>query len=292
MTMLDMIISILSFFPVIGLATLGGLITQKSGVWNIAIEGMMAFGTFAGVFGYHYLGRSLFNALLFGFLGGLMLGGLLALLCVRLGLDQIVVGFGLWFLGEGLSGFMYSTIVPSTKIEDRLPQLLLSLDPVFYVSILGFAGLYIVLRYMKAGLAIIATGEDPKVADSAGIDVYKIRWLCTVLGSGIIGLAGAYLSIAVLQGFSYRMVAGYGWAAFALILFGRWEVPGSLLGSLLFTFLVGAQTRLQIAGVNILPPTFMVVIPQIGVLLAVAIGAVLGKKAGMPSALGVHYGRE
>jgi ABC-type uncharacterized transport system permease subunit len=94
----DAISSILSFFPVIGLATLGGFISQKSGVWNIAIEGIMTFGAFAGVLAYHYIAPSIEVALLFGFLASLIFGVLLSLLCVQRGLDQLVVGFGLWFL--------------------------------------------------------------------------------------------------------------------------------------------------------------------------------------------------
>ena len=125
-----------------------------------------------------------------------------------------------------------------------------------------------------------------------GIDVNKVRWICTTIGSGLIGLAGAYLSLVILQGFTYKLVSGYGWAAFALILLGRWTVSGIFAGSLFFTFMIGIQTRLQIAEILVIPTEFIVVLPHIGVILALTLAGVLGKKAGMPASLGVHYARE
>ncbi|MFQ6075657.1 MAG: ABC transporter permease [Candidatus Bathyarchaeia archaeon] len=290
---LEAISSILSFFPVIGLATLGGFLSQKSGVWNIAIEGMMAFGTFSGVLAYHYLGHSIWISLLFGFVLGLAFGALLSVLCVYHGLDQIVVGFGLWFLAEGLAGFLYLTVLPpSVRITETLGPKFLSLDPIFYLTITSFLILYVTLKRTKQGLAITAVGENPRAADTAGIDVHRVRWICTTLGAGFIGLAGAYLSLVILQGFTYKLVAGYGWAAFALILFGRWTTPGIFFGSLFFTFLIGLQTRLQVAEILVIPTEFMVVIPHIGVVIALALAGALGKRAGMPSALGTPYERE
>lgn len=290
--MLDVVISILSFFPVIGLATLGGFLSQKSGVWNLALEGIMAFGTFSGVFAYHYLGRSIWMSLIFGFCMGLLFGTLLSALCVYFSLDQIVVGFGLWFLTEGLAGFLYYTVLPSVKITQIIGPAFLSLDPVFYLTVISFGVLYFSMKNTKQGLAVVAVGENPKAADAAGINVYRVRWVCTALGSAFVGLAGSYLSLVILQGFTYKMVAGYGWTAFALVVFGRWNALGIFLGSLFFTFLIGVQTRLQVAGVLVVPSEFMVVIPHIGVIIALSLASILGKRAGMPAALGIHYERE
>ncbi len=288
----EAISSILSFFPVIGLATLGGFLSQKSGVWNIAIEGMMAFGTFSGIFAYHYLGHSIWISLLFGFSLGIIFGVLLSILCIHFSLDQFVVGFGLWFLAEGLAGFLYFTVLPSIRVAETFEPKFLSLDPMFYVTIASFVILYIMLKNTKQGLAVVAAGENPKAADAAGIDVYKVRWVSTILGSAFVGLAGSYLSLVILQGFSYKMVAGYGWTAFALILFGRWTTSGILFGSLFFTFLVGIQTRLQVIGISVLPSEFIIVIPHIGVIIALALAGALGRRAGMPASLGKHYKRE
>jgi len=289
---MQQISSILSFFPVIGLAALGGFLSQKSGVWNLSLEGIMAFGAFSGVYAYHYFGGSIWVSLLFGFLMGFVIGMLLSALTVRLNLDQVVVGFGLWFLTEGLAGFLYTTLLPSVKVKETMGFRIFSLDPVFYLTLLSFGLIYVVMNNTKQGLAVVAVGENPRAADVAGIDVSKVRWICTSLGSGFVGLAGAYLSLVILQGFTYNLVAGYGWTAFALILFGRWRTSGVFWGSLFFTFLIGAQTRLQVAGITFIPPEFVVIIPYLGVIVALAAAGAMGKKAGMPSALGVHYDRE
>ena len=288
----DAISSILSFFPVIGLAALGGFTSQKSGVWNIAIEGIMTFGAFAGVFAYHYFGNSIVIALLFGFLSSLIFGVLLSVLCVYQGLDQIVVGFGLWFLSEGLAGFLYLAVLPSVMVTETLGPKILSLDPFFYVTIAAFTILYVILKHTKQGLAIRVVGENPRAADTVGINVYRTRWICTTVGAGLMGVAGSYLALVILQGFTYNLVAGYGWAAFALVLFGRWTVPGTLLSSLVFTLLIGLQTRLQVAGILIVPSEFMVVTPHIAVVAALALAGALGKKSGMPAALGRFYQKE
>ena len=290
--MQQIISSILSFFPVIGLAALGGFLSQKSGVWNLSLEGIMAFGAFSGVFAYHYFGGSIWVSLLFGFLMGFVIGMLLSALTVRLSLDQVVVGFGLWFLTEGLAGFLYTTLLPSVKVKETMGFRIFSLDPVFYLTLLSFGIIYVIMKNTKQGLAVVAVGENPRAADVAGIDVFKVRWICTSMGSGFVGLAGAYLSLVILQGFTYNLVAGYGWTAFALILFGRWKTSGIFWGSLFFTFLIGAQTRLQVAGFTFIPPEFLVIIPYLGVIVALAAAGAMGKKAGMPSALGVHYDRE
>jgi ABC-type uncharacterized transport system permease subunit len=288
----ETVISILSFFPVIGLAALGGFIGQKGGVWNLALEGVMAFGAFSGVFAYYYLGGSLWGALLFSFLVGVVVGSLLSLLCVRLGLDQIVVGYGLWFLTEGLAGFLYYTTLPSVRIDKTFEPLFISLDPVFYLTLTSYIVLHIVMRRTRQGLALRAVGENPRAADVVGIDVGRVRWISTALGSAFVSLAGAYLSLVILQGFTYKMVAGYGWTAFALVIFGRWTTSGVFAGSLFFTFLIGLQTRLQVAGFQLIPPEFIVVLPYIGVILALSLAGAIGRRAGMPSALGVHYERE
>ena len=288
----DAISTSLSFFPVIGLAALGGFISQKSGVWNIAVEGIMTFGAFAGILAYHYLAPSIEVALLVGFLASLTFGVLLALLCVHRGLDQLVVGFGLWFLAEGLAGFLYLALLPSVTVTTPFGPKVLALDPLFYGTMTAFAGLYVILQHTRWGLAIRAVGESARAADAVGIPVARTRGICTTVGAGLMGVAGSYLALVVLQGFTYNLVAGYGWAAFALVLFGRWTVPGTLLSPLGFTLLIGLQTRLQVAGILILPAELIVVTPHIAVVAALALAGALGKKSGMPAALGRHYRKE
>ncbi|MBA7623158.1 hypothetical protein ES703_30551 [subsurface metagenome] len=292
MGLIEPISAVLSFFPIIGLAALGGLLSQKSGVYNIAIEGIMAFGTFSGIFAYFYW-QSLWLSLLFGFFCGTIFGALLSILSVRFKLNQIVIGFAIWFLAEGLAGFLYFVLVPGgVKVPERFGDIFLSLDPIFYLTIGLFMFFFIFFRWTKQGLAVKVAGESPEVADAAGINVYKIRWICNLIGAGLMGVAGSYLAVHILQGFTYQMVAGYGWVAFAIIMFGRWSPIGVLLSSLLFASLIGIQTRLQVAGIIFIPPEFMVVLPHIAVIIALTLVGIFGKKSGMPSALGVPYERE
>ena len=227
----------------------------------------------------------------FGLLVGVIMGSLLSLLCVYYGLDQIVVGFGLWFVMEGLAGFLYGTLASGVKVTER-PLLVLGLDPVLYLSLALFPLAYYVINRTGPGITLVSVGENPRVADTAGVDVTRVRWICTALGSGLISLAGAYLSLVILQGFTDRLVAGYGWAAFALVLFSRWSVSWLLGGSLFFTVLVGLQIRLQVAGFQLLPSEFMVIIPHMGVIVALVLAGMMGKRMGMPSGLGRHYSRE
>ncbi len=292
MDWLGIISGILSYFPVIGLAALGELISQKAGVYNIGIEGIVAFGTFSGILGY-YLTGSLWLSLLIGFVLASIFGVLLSVLSVSLNFDQIVIGFGLWFLAEGLAGFLYAIAVPGEfNVPERFGEVIFNLNPLIFITIGLFVFFFVLLRWTKEGLAIRVVGERPEVADTAGINVSKVRWICCIVGAGLMGLAGAYLAVHVLQGFTYKMVAGYGWIAFAITLFGRWSPGGILFGSVFFSSLIGIQTRLQVAKILFIPKEFMVVLPHIGVVVLLAILGIWGRKTGMPAALGKPYERE
>jgi len=285
------IIAILEMSPVLSIAAFGQLLSQKSGVFNLGIEGIMASGAVFAVLGYS-IGLGPWLSLLFGFLIGALFGMLLSLLSEKLKLNQIVVGFGLWFLALGLAGSVYAMILAPQKIDIKpIDPVLFSLDPVFYLSIVIFIFLGFFFSMTRQGLAVKAVGENPRAADTAGIDVEKVRLICNVTGSGLIGLSGAYLAIDILQGFTYTMVSGYGWIAFALVIFGRWETHYVFLGSFVFVSTTAIATRLGILGIQILPPSYVVYLPHIAVIVALTLTMMLGKKMGMPAALGHPYER-
>ncbi|MEM2878165.1 MAG: ABC transporter permease [Candidatus Hadarchaeales archaeon] len=289
--MLDVISSVLSYFPVIGLAALGGLIGQKAGVYNIATEGIMLFGAVGGLYGY-YVSGSLWVGLLFGLFFGSIFGVLLSVLTVYCALNQIVIGFTLWFLAEGLGKFLFPVLLPGAfKVPERFGYIL-GFDQVFWLAVILFAATVVLFRWSRYGISIHVAGESPEVGDIAGINVFRVRWICNIIGASLMGMAGAYLSVHVLQGFNYEMVAGYGWVAFAIVLFGRFSPIGVFLGTLFFSSIIGIQTRLQVIGAMFLPSELMVVLPHIGVVIILAIIGILGKKSGIPSALGVPYRRE
>ncbi len=288
---LSVIVSVLSFTPLLGLAVLGLMITQKSGVWNIGVEGIMIMGAFSAVFSYSFIAQNIWFSLLFGCFIGALFGALLALLCIRHKLNQLIVGFGLWFAGNGLAGFLYGITSPKVSIDESLPEFL-SLDIMFYLTMALFIVVFFIFNYTKQGLSIICCGENPKAGDCAGLNVNKVRTICSILGGGLMALAGAYVALAVLKGFDYQMVLGYGWMAFAILIFGRFSTLGVLGCSLVFTALVGLQNRMQILGLMFMPVEFMVVLPHIGVIIGLFLTAVLGKKTGIPAAIGIHYDRE
>ena len=283
------LIAILAMTPVFSLAAFGELLDQRSGVYNLGIEGIMSVGAAMSVVGA-LLGFNSWGCLLFGAISALPLGLVLGVLSEKYKLNQLVVGFGLWLLGLGLAGSIYSVLLaPHRIIIEKLPPILFDLDPIFYLSIALVLFLMFFFSRTKLGLIITAVGQNPRVADSAGINVERVRIACVTIGAGLMGLAGAYLAIDILQGFTYGIVAGYGWIAFALVIFGRWKPSYVFLGSLLFVGITGIATRLQILGLATIPSNFVVVLPHIGVLVVLTLAMKFARDAGVPGSLGQPY---
>jgi general nucleoside transport system permease protein len=283
------LIAILAMTPVFSLAAFGELLDQRSGVYNLGIEGIMSVGAAMSVVGA-FLGLNSWGCILLGTISVLPFGALLGVLSERYKLNQLVVGFGLWLSGLGLAGSIYSVLLaPHRIIIEKLEPILFDLDPIFYLSIALVLFLMFFFSRTKLGLVITAVGQNPKVADSAGINVERVRITCTTIGSGLMGLAGAYLAIDILQGFTYGIVAGYGWIAFALVIFGRWKPSYVFLGSLLFVGITGIATRLQILGLATIPSNFVVVLPHIGVLVVLTLAMKFARDAGVPGSLGQPY---
>lgn len=288
--MWDVIVSILRIIPIYLMGTYGELLSQKSGVYNIGIEGVMAFGAISGIMSYHFIIPDLWISLAVGFLGGAIFGLINSVLSINFKLDQVVVGFGLWFFGIGLAGFLSTSFLAGAPPNRIFDPIFLDLDPIFYLSI--FLSLFFCIFFAKTskGLMIRAVGENPRATDALGIDVDKVRRICVVIGCGIIGLAGTYLFMNFLQGFR-TMVAGYGWICFALVMFARWKAPYVPAGASLFSAVGAIQLRLQVAGVEIIPTEFMSVLPHIAVIVVLTLTMTMGGKGAMPSSLGVPYKR-
>jgi simple sugar transport system permease protein len=283
------LIAILQMTPVFTLAAFGELLDQRSGVYNLGIEGIMTVGAAFSVLGA-LLGLDSWGCLLLGTMAGLPFGALLGMLSERFKLNQIVIGFGIWLLGLGLAGSMYTVVLAPQKIAIReIDPILLSLDPIFYLTIALLFFFMFFFSRTKWGLIITAVGHNPRVADSAGVNVEKVRILTVTVGSGLMGLAGAYLAIDVLQGFTHGIVAGYGWIAFALVIFGRWKPTYVFLGSLLFVGITGISIRLEILGMAFIPPSYVVVLPHIGVLIVLALAMKFARESGVPGSLGQPY---
>lgn len=291
--MYEPIVAILSMLPIYILGTNGELLSQLSGVYNIGIEGVMAFGAITAILSYNFVAPNLWISMLVGALGGVVFGLLNSILSIHFKLDQIVVGFGLWFFGIGLAGFIQTTLLGGAPPIERFSAVLFDLDPMFYLSIVIGIILWIVISKTSLGLTIRAVGENPRAADSLGINVDKVRWFCVLIGCALVGMSGAYLYMNYLQGFR-TMVSGFGWMCFALVMFARWRVLNTFVGATVFSAIIGIQSRMQVAGIIIIPVEFLSVLPHIAVIIVLVAACVTAKfgKSAMPSSLGTPYIKE
>ncbi|WP_455365069.1 ABC transporter permease [[Eubacterium] cellulosolvens] len=283
------LISILEMMPVFALAALGQLLSQKSGDYNLGIEGIMASGAVFAILG-SFIGLGVWISLGLGAAIGIVFGILLSTLIDKLKFNQIIVGFGIWFLSLGLAGSLYTSFLSGRSIVvTAINPILFSFDPIFYFTIIIFIAYLFFFSYTKQGLSIIAVGENPRAADSTGIRVDKVRATCNIIGAALMGLSGAYLALDILQGFMYTMIAGYGWIAFALVIFGRWNTTYVFAGSIIFTAIMAISSRLSILGIEIIPLNYVFILPHVAVLIGLTLSMIFLKESGMPSSLGQPY---
>jgi general nucleoside transport system permease protein len=288
----------------IALAALGETLAQRSGVINVGIEGIMLVGAFLAVL-FAVITGSPWGGLAAAIVGGAALGGVHALLAVRLKIDQIVAGIALIFLGLGISGYGYRltlgrsgamAAVPGFEPADipgltDLPvigPLLFGQHILVYVTIMLAILLAWMFRATRLGLVIKAVGENPAAADALGTKVPRVRALCVIAGGAFAGAGGAFLSIAQLTGFVENMVAGRGFIAIACVVLARWNPLGVILVALVFGVADAAQIRMQALFPEI-PYQFFTIAPYLVALLSFVIFA--GRSA-MPAALGKPFDRE
>ena len=281
---------------------LGGVISERVGVVNIAIEGQLLGGAFvsavvASVTGSAYLGLA--SALI----AGALVGSVLAVFAIRYFVDQIIVGVVLNVLVVGLTSFLYSKVlVPSgatLNSPPRFPRLeipVLSQIPVLgpllfrqtvieYVMFVAVVAVFVGLFKTRWGLRLRAVGEHPRAADSVGIDVRRTRFWNVCLAGAIAGLGGAYFTLGSVGAFGKEMTAGAGYIALAAVIFGRWDPVRATLAALLFGFASNLQNVLGIIGSPV-PSEFMLMLPYVVTILAVA--GLVGKVRG-PAAAGKPY---
>jgi general nucleoside transport system permease protein len=277
------------------LGTLGVLLCERAGVLNLGIEGIMVAGAFAGWLAV-YQGASLWAGMGVAALVGMAFGAVHALLTVGLALSQHVAGLGLTLLATALSYFSYRVLFPKVNtpptiepfqamdwlpipvLNEQTPPTLLAL---LLVPLLAYA-----LMRTPAGLALRMVGENPHAAESQGISVGGMRSLAVVLGSGLMGMAGAFLTLSAFNAFFFNMVNGRGWICVALVVFASWRPGKALLGALLFAFFDALQLRLQQTGGSVLPYQVYLMLPY---LLSIAALVLVARKAAYPQALMKPY---
>lgn len=288
--------------------TIGEIFSERAGVLNLGIEGIMFLGAFvgfaaaakaeaAGVGGYLWLGLAA------AMLSGVVMALLMALLTVYLGLNQHVSGLGITLLATALALFSFRMVFgerPVLPRVDPFPQLspfgqTPILGPIFsqylltYIAFLALVPLsWWMLYRTNFGLAIRSVGENPEAADAAGINVFRVRTVALAIGGALMAVGGAFLSLAQLGSFSPGIVAGRGWVCIALVIFARWDPLRGMWGALLFGGLFALQLRLQTMGFR-LPYEALLALPYLVTILALAIA---GRNAAYPGAYLKPYRRE
>ena len=276
------------------LAGLGGVFSEKGGVVNLGLEGMMLCGAFAYVVGA-YAGGSPWTGALFSLVAGLLLAALHALICVGWGGNQVVSGVAVNLLAAGLTRFMLRVLFGSSSNSPRVTSLeplvradhpLASLThPVLAAALVTVVLAHVVLRRTRFGLRLRSVGENPAAADAMGLRLRALQSAGVLISGALAGLGGAWLAMDQSQ-FTEGMSAGRGFIALAAIIFGRWNPWGVLAACLLFGSAEVAQMRLQ-AAIH-LPPQLLQSFPY--VLTLVALAGFTGRCA-PPAGLGKPYSR-
>lgn len=301
---LTMIAETLRLGTPLALGALAGLYCERSGVINIAIEGMMLFGAAFGFAALIFTGN-----IWLGVLTAVLLGGIAALLhgwlSIHLQTDQIVSGTVINILAIGVTGYLrrsyllsspggrvtLSTIpIPLLSDIPLIGNVLFNNKPIFYMMLVLIVSTHIALFYTRWGLRIRAVGENPRAADILGINVYRTRYLNVVVGGMIAGLAGAWFSLETVGSFDDGMTSGKGFIALAAMIFGKWTPFGAFGGAMLFGFAEALGTRFQILNVELwgspLPIQFLQTLPYITTIVVLA--GLIGR-ATPPAAIGQPY---
>jgi general nucleoside transport system permease protein len=266
-------------------AALGGVLSERAGVVNIGLEGILIAGAFTSVVVSGATGSPLLGALA-GVVAGMLLAAILAYAATRLGVDQIVAGTGLNIAALAGAAFGLVLVYHQPGASHEVPAFGHTGEVVFVVLAFVAAGvLHFVLTRTPWGLRVRACGEDPSAAESAGIDALATRFRAVVIGGAIASLGGVYLSLAELDLYSDGMTAGRGFIALAAVIFGRWTPLGATGAALFFGFFAALQYTLQRAGV---PSQLMQALPYLAALVALAGFA---GRVRAPAADGIPYVR-
>ncbi len=286
-------------------AALGGVFTERSGVFNIALEGIMLIGAFTAM-AFSYLFGNPWIGVLAAMGAGMLIAAIHAVISIEFKANQVVSGTAINILAVGLTGFLLGTMfehagqspsvnkvavlpIPGIKEIPVLGEIIANHIPFVYLALLLVAVSYWVLWKTPFGLRIRAVGEHPAAADSVGINVKKTRYIAVILSGLLAGLGGASLSVGLLGIFVKEMTAGRGFIALAAMIFGKYTPQGALLAALLFGFADSLQMLAQTIGIDFIPRQFLIMFPYVLTILALA--GVIGS-ATPPAAGGEPYDQE
>ena len=297
---LDVVIALLaaavqSGTPVL-YATLGEIITERSGILNLGVEGIMLMGALAA-----FVVAQASASPILGFLAGGACGALLAgvhgLVCLGFQGNQVVSGLALTIMGTGLANYLGTPFVGkgapgfsavAIPLLSKIPVLgpvLFQQDPLVYFSFALPAFLWVCLNYSRWGLGLCAVGENPEAAISAGLRAVVLRWAGVLAGGCLMGWGGAYLSLAYTHSWNNGLTAGRGWIAVALVIFAFWHPARALLGAYLFGGVMAFQFRLQAMGTHI-PSSLLLMLPYALTIAVLVFTSWKGRGDEAPAALG------
>ncbi|NLJ46663.1 MAG: ABC transporter permease [Treponema sp.] len=315
--MMDLITSILTITLRAGTslvyATVGETYTERAGILNLGLEGIMLMGAVTSFAVVYYTG-----SLALALITALAVGGLLSLihafLTVTMRANQVVSGLAITLFGTGFASFLGQRLGPASNnrylvgltglrfapldagAPGRIPVLgaFLNQDILTYGIYLLIPLAWFYLYRTRNGLWLRAIGENPRTADAMGVPVFRAKYLYTVLGGMLTALGGAHLSLAYTPGWSENITGGRGWIVIALVIFSMWNPARAITGALIFGGINAVQFRLQASGTNI-PAGFLNMLPYIAtivVLVAITWWETLSKRVGAPASLGTSYMRE
>lgn len=288
----------------LALGALGGVVCERSGVINVAIEGQLLVGAFAGAL-VGTLAHSAWAGSLAAVVAGAAIGAVLAVLAIRFTVNQVIIGVVLNVFALGLTSFLFNAVMQQAPDTRNLPDVFPAVDvpllrdiPIlgpllFQANVLVYATYVVIVVVQVAlsrtrwGLRTRAVGEYPRAAESAGIRVLRIRYVNTMIGGGIAGLGGAYLTLGSAGSFSPNMTAGKGFIALAAVIFGSWRPLAAVAAGTFFAFTFALQLVLTVVNTPVpIPSEVFTMLPYLATLLAVA-GLVGRVRA--PAADGVPY---
>ncbi len=270
------------------LAALGGVFNERSGVINIALEGMMLFGAFAAVYGSGVTGNP-WIGVLYSIGAGLAFALILAIVCVTFKADQIVVATGINIFASGLTIYFLQVLYGVAGTSPRAPRLpsirILGMryNPITLIAVALVPIVWFILFKTPWGLRIRSIGEHPSAADTLGINVNRYRFICVLISGALAGLAGAHLSIGEFSAFVREMSQGRGFIALAAMIFGKWHPVGAFGAALLFGYAEAISIRVDFA---FIPSELIRAIPY--VLTIIVLAGFIGK-AIPPKAIGKPY---
>ncbi|MDK2807653.1 MAG: ral nucleoside transport system permease protein [Clostridiales bacterium] len=287
--------------PPLLFAALGSCFSERSGVVNIGIEGMMTIGAFTGAVVAYYSHNG-WLAFLCGGLAGALFGLLHAIACVSLAADQTITGTAINFLAPGMAVFLAkmlfnSSDTPAIDSEWKLPKLfegvfqagtfwknVLNVYSVAYLVFAAVAVVWFVFYKTRFGMRLRAVGEHPTACDTLGINVFRIRYISVILSGFLAGLGGAYVTLATVNQFKPIVIVGQGFIAIAAVIFGKFRPQGAMYACLLFGFCSGVKVLLGSG--NVVSPNLISMIPYVVTIVALVL--FVGKSR-VPAANGKPY---